>query len=80
MQTVYQAIQPAQPGTRILTDDKAPVEVLGMAVLDELIEKELSFVRNAFRLATSPLSLVDRPLGLIDPPRESQRQLALFEV
>lgn len=49
MQTVYQAIQPAQPGTRILTDDKAPVEVLGMAVLDELIEKELSFVRNAFR-------------------------------
>ena len=30
----------------ILTDDKAPVEVLGMKVLDEIISEELSDVKQ----------------------------------
>ncbi len=49
METVEEALTPSEKGNRILTDDKAPVEVLGMGVLDELISKELSFVRDAFR-------------------------------
>lgn len=31
---------------RILTDDKAPVELLGMKVLDEIIGEELDYYRN----------------------------------
>jgi hypothetical protein len=30
----------------ILTDDKAPVEVLGMKVLDEIISEELSDIKQ----------------------------------
>ena len=33
----------------ILTDDKAPVEVLGMKVLDELIARELEGIKNAIK-------------------------------
>ena len=33
-----------------LTDDKAPVEVLGMRVLDELIAGELDYYRENFSL------------------------------
>ena len=36
-------------GEHILTDDKAPVEVLGMRVLDELIADELDYYREYFR-------------------------------
>jgi spermidine synthase len=49
MQRVQQGLCSVQQGGRILTDDKAPVEVLGMQSLDSLITKELSFVRDAFR-------------------------------
>ena len=37
-------------GDHILTDDKAPVEVLGMRVLDELIAGELDYYRENFSL------------------------------
>ena len=37
-------------GSHILTDDKAPVEVLGMRVLDELIAGELDYYRENFSL------------------------------
>ncbi len=33
----------------ILTDDKAPVEVLGMRVIDELIQDEIGYYKNIFR-------------------------------
>lgn len=36
-------------GPNILTDDKAPVELLGMSVIDELINKELSYYRSLFK-------------------------------
>lgn len=32
----------------ILTDDKAPVEVLGMSMIDSLISEELSYYRNVY--------------------------------
>ncbi len=35
-------------GDRILTDDKAPVEVLGMKVIDSLITEELGYYKRVF--------------------------------
>ncbi len=46
MRTVYSKLTPYEGGNRILTDDKAPVEVLGMKVLDELIGGELDYYRS----------------------------------
>ncbi len=38
-----------EAGTLVLTDDKAPVELLGMRVLDEIIMEELRAIRAALR-------------------------------
>ena len=38
-----------QPGNYLLTDDKAPVEVLGMQVIDDLIEDEIEYYKNIFQ-------------------------------
>lgn len=38
-----------QAGSFILTDDRAPVEVLGMKVIDELIRDEIGYYKNLFR-------------------------------
>lgn len=38
-----------EPGNLILTDDKAPVEVLGMKVIDEIIEDELSYYKGILK-------------------------------
>lgn len=37
-------------GACILTDGKAPVELLGMQVLDELIDNELRYYKEQFSL------------------------------
>ena len=50
MRTVYSKLTPYEGGSCILTDDKAPVEVLGMRVLDELIAGELDYYRENFSL------------------------------
>ena len=39
---------PYSGGERILTDDKAPVELLGMKVIDELIAEEVSYYRSVY--------------------------------
>lgn len=36
-------------GSRILTDDKAPVEMLGMRAIDALIQDELGYYKNVFK-------------------------------
>ena len=36
-------------GKNIMTDDKAPVELLGMAVIDDLIKGELSYYKKIFK-------------------------------
>lgn len=36
-------------GKRILTDDQAPVELLGMRVIDELIQEELGYYKELFK-------------------------------
>lgn len=49
MRTVYSKLTPYEGGNCILTDDKAPVEVLGMRVLDELIGDELNYYKDELR-------------------------------
>lgn len=49
MRTVYSKLTPYEGGSCILTDDKAPVEVLGMRVLDELIGDELNYYKDELR-------------------------------
>ena len=46
MRRVDDALAPAGGGDYILTDDKAPVELLGMRVLDEIIGSELDAIRG----------------------------------
>jgi len=36
-------------GNYLLTDDKAPVELLGMQVIDELIQKEIKYYKRVFK-------------------------------
>lgn len=50
METVAQELQDYSGGARILTDGKAPVELLGMQVLDELIDSELRYYKEQFSL------------------------------
>ncbi len=38
-----------QPGDLIMTDDKAPVELLGMKVIDEIIADEISYYKDIFK-------------------------------
>ena len=49
MKEVSDRLAPYSGGDHILTDDKAPVELLGMRVLDELIRDELDYYREQFR-------------------------------
>ena len=46
MQLVDDGLETVEGGDYILTDDKAPVELLGMAVLDEIIANELEVLRG----------------------------------
>lgn len=48
MQTVSAQLVPYEKGDCLLTDDKAPVELLGMRVIDALIQKEVDYYRNIF--------------------------------
>ena len=38
-------LQPYQSSGKLLTDDRAPVELLGMRAIDELIRDELTYYR-----------------------------------
>ena len=46
MQRASAEIVPYEAGNLIMTDDKAPVELLGMRVIDELIKDELSYYKE----------------------------------
>lgn len=48
MDTVAEAMVAYEPGERILTDDKAPVELLGMQIIDEIIRDEIGYYKNIF--------------------------------
>ena len=49
MESVSDSLTAYEPGNRILTDDKAPVELLGMRVIDELIRDEIGIYRDIFK-------------------------------
>ena len=36
-------------GSRIMTDDKAPVELLGMRVIDDLIKDEVAYYKDIYK-------------------------------
>lgn len=48
MDRVMERIQPYEPGEYVLTDDRAPVELLGMRVIDELILDEVEYYRGIY--------------------------------
>ena len=48
METVYADSTPYGKGDYILTDDKAPVELLGMQVIDQLIQGEVAYYKDIF--------------------------------
>lgn len=49
MEQVAKDLVLVEPGRHILTDDKAPVEVLGMKAIDEIIGSELSSLQDMFQ-------------------------------
>lgn len=49
MQISYDGLEKKEGQGRILTDDKAPVEVLGMKVIDEIIGDELDYYRDQMK-------------------------------
>ena len=46
--TVSSGLQACEGGTHVMTDDRAPVELLGMRVIDDLISDEISWVREIY--------------------------------
>lgn len=49
LSTVEDKLTAYEGGDLILTDDKAPVELLGMQVIDEMIAGELAYYKDIFR-------------------------------
>ena len=49
MERVRDGLAASEPGRYILTDDKAPVELLGMRAIDELISEELMYYKDLIR-------------------------------
>ena len=49
MNAVSNGIRGYVAGNHILTDDKAPVEVLGMKVIDELIKGEVTYYKKVYK-------------------------------
>ena len=49
MGNVASGLVPYEGGSRIMTDDKAPVELLGMRVIDELIREEVTYYRSIYQ-------------------------------
>lgn len=49
LRRVSEGIMPYEKGDYLLTDDKAPVELLGMRVIDNLIQRELVYYKELFK-------------------------------
>lgn len=49
MEQVSQNLQIYNKGNYIMTDDKAPVELLGMKVIDGLIQDEVSYYKHIYK-------------------------------
>ena len=49
MEKVEGSMEPYEKGGYLLTDDQAPVELLGMEVIDELIQDEVGYYKQVFK-------------------------------
>jgi hypothetical protein len=49
MERVEDGLTEYEAGNYVMTDDKAPVELLGMKVIDELIQDEVAYYKNIFK-------------------------------
>ena len=49
MQRVSEGLVEYKKGELLLTDDKAPVELLGMSVIDGLIQDEIGYYKKIFK-------------------------------
>ncbi len=49
MSSINDGLTKYEAGDLILTDDKAPVELLGMSVIDDLIQDELEYYKKRFK-------------------------------
>lgn len=49
MRSVAGQLEPYERGTYFMTDDKAPVELLGIQVIDEVIQSEVKYYKDIFR-------------------------------
>lgn len=45
----YEQLMPYEKGNYLLTDDKAPVELLGMQVIDGIIQSEIGYYKEIFK-------------------------------
>ena len=48
MERVSKNVKPYEGSGHILTDDKAPVELLGMQQIDRIINKEITYYKNIY--------------------------------
>lgn len=48
MTEVYGKLTPYEAGSHVMTDDKAPVELLGIKMIDRLIAEELEYYRDIY--------------------------------
>ena len=48
MNRIEEELVAYEPGNYLMVDDKAPVELLGMKVIDELIKNEVEYYRNIY--------------------------------
>lgn len=49
METISETMERYHAGNHIMTDDKAPVELLGMKMIDGLISEEVSYYKKVYR-------------------------------
>ncbi len=49
MDTVGASLTPYEKGDKLFTDDRAPVELLGMRVIDDIIKEEVSYYKDIYR-------------------------------
>ena len=49
LREVYDHMEKYESGSYIMTDDQAPVEILGMKVIDELISEEIGYYKKIFK-------------------------------
>ncbi len=48
MRQISRSLRKYEPGDHIMTDDRAPVELLGIRVIDDLIRQEVSYYRELY--------------------------------